>query len=62
MKAEDIVNLRGRKIKLVLDNDYVLRGILEQINEDSIYFKTPVADSVINLDAIKEIVLIRGGS
>ena len=56
MKSEEIRPFIGHKAKLVLDNDYVLRGTLEQVNEDNILFRTTQAASLIRLDAVKGIV------
>jgi len=56
MKKNDLQPFEGYKAKLVLDNDYVLRGTLEQVNEDNILFRTTQAASLIRLDAVKGIV------
>jgi ribosome maturation factor RimP len=56
MKSEELKCCNGKKAKLVLDNNYVLRGIIDKVNEDSIFFSTAEKTAIIRLDAIKEIV------
>lgn len=59
MKSEEIKLCEGKQAKLVLDNDYVLRGIIDRVSEDSLFFSTSEETSIIRIDAIKEIVIRR---
>ncbi len=56
IKSEDLKLCEGKKAKLVLDNDYVLRGTIDKVSEDSVFFSTIEKTAIIRLDAIKEIV------
>lgn len=56
MISKDVKPFEGKKAKLVLDNDYVLRGKIDKVSNDSIFFSTSDRTSIIRLDAIKEIV------
>lgn len=56
IKSEDLRLCENKEVKLVLDNNYVLRGIIDKVSEDSIFFSTSDKKSIIRLDAIKEIV------
>ena len=54
MKSEDLKSCIGKKAKLVLDNDYVLRGTIDNVSEECVFFSTTEKNSIIRLDAIKE--------
>ena len=56
MKREELLPCEGKKAKLVLENDYVLRGIVTKVYDDNIFFSTPEKKAFIRIDIIKEIV------
>lgn len=61
MKRDDMKDFLYKKIKLVQTDDFTLYGVIQKINEDSILFETKQATSLIDIDAIKEIVAKKEG-
>ncbi len=57
MKREDVNAFQGKNVKLVKSDGYVLFGIIDMVNEDSILFSTKQAQSLIKFEDIKNIVL-----
>ncbi len=57
MQDETIKRFLGKNVKLVKTDDFVLKGIIEEVYEDSILFITHQATSLISLDAIREVIL-----
>lgn len=56
IRKEDIKLCEGKQAKVVLDNDYVLRGKIDKVCEDYIFFSTAEKSAIIKLNAVKEIV------
>ncbi len=56
MKSEEIKCCIGKEVKVVLDNNYILRGKIDNVSEDSIFFSTPDKKSIISIDVVREIV------
>lgn len=45
-----------KQVKLVLDNDYVLYGHIEEAFDDCFVFSTITTDSVISNESVKQII------
>ena len=56
MKREDVLIFEGKKIKLVLNTNFVLCGVVEKVNDDTIVFSTNQARSLIRINNIEQII------
>ena len=61
MNREIILPFQNKKVKLVLDQNFVLIGIINQVYDDSILFSTNQATSLISFSKISQIISINGG-
>ncbi len=50
----------GKPVKLVLDKNFILLGIIEELYDDCLLFKTMQKTSLITFSKITEIVLSNG--
>jgi ribosome maturation factor RimP len=58
---QDFEEYVGRQVKIVLKNsDFVLEGVVSEVNEGSIKFHTRQAKSTIDFDVIGQIVDYNG--
>lgn len=60
MNAEIVKRYLNRRIKLVRNN-FPLYGVITEINDDCIIFKSKTTESAISLDVIEEIIPLDGG-
>ena len=49
-----------KTVKLVQDNNFVQTGVIEELFDDSLFFKTERVTALISFSKITEIVLING--
>ena len=55
MKRESIEPYIGKEIKLVLDRNFILNGVIMFIDDSHISFKTNKKTSLIHFDRIMEV-------
>ena len=55
MNREMILPFKGKYIKLVLNGNFCLTGIIDTVYDDSILFTTNQKTSLIHFDRIREI-------
>jgi len=60
MEKEVIKEFLGKKVKLVQFPNFVLDGIIEEVFEECLKFRTNTQVSVIDFKAIKEIATLNG--
>lgn len=57
MKNEDLVPFVGKKVKLSLHTGFVIKGIIDRISEETIFFSTNQTKSAIDIKGIAFIVI-----
>lgn len=62
MIREEILPFLNKRVTLVKGNNFVLTGIITQVNTESIVFETDQATSAIDIGHIREIVFKREGN
>ena len=60
MNREVILRFQGKTVKLVLDGNFCLTGIIETVYDDCILFTTRQKSSVIAFPRIQEITPLEG--
>ena len=55
MNRETITPFQGKHIKLVLNGNFCLTGIIDSVYDDAILFTTNQKTSLIHFDRIREI-------
>ena len=55
LEKEAILYFRGKPVKLVQKNNFVLNGWIEEVYSDSLLFKTENRKSLISFEVISEI-------
>ena len=61
MNREIIAPFQGKPVKLVLEGNFALTGIIDQVYDDAILFTTKQKTAVIRFDRIQEICADKGG-
>jgi hypothetical protein len=56
IRRNDVKCCENKIAKIVLDNDFVIRGKIDKVSEDSIFFSTAEKTAIIRLDSIKQII------
>jgi sRNA-binding regulator protein Hfq len=56
MERDAILYFSGKMVKIVLKNNFILSGLIEEVYSDSLLFKTDRKKSLISFDVISEIV------
>jgi len=57
MRSEDISPFVGKNVKLAYQNGFVINGVIEQVTEESIFFRTKQTISAIDIKIISSIVV-----
>jgi len=60
MQKEQVMLFKGKQIKLVQRNNFILTGVITDVFEDSILFTTDKRKSLIAFEIITEIVTMDG--
>jgi len=55
MNREIIAPFQGKHVKLVLEGNFCLNGIIDHVYDDSVLFTTTQKTAVIRFDRIQEI-------
>lgn len=61
MNREIVAPFQGKHVKLVLEGNFALSGIIDTVYDDSILFTTTQKTAVIRFDRIQEICSDKGG-
>ena len=59
MKKEDINAFVGDSVKLAFQNGFVLKGNIEKVTDDTVYFQTEESKSIIDIRNIASIIQLR---
>jgi len=60
MQKEQVMLFKGKQIKLVQRNNFILTGVITDVFEDSILFTTDKRRSLIVFEVITEIISMDG--
>jgi len=60
METEVLKKFVGKKVKIEYKNGFILRGEILELYEDSLYFKSQQAESVISISDIKNVITLDG--
>lgn len=60
MREETISRFLGKYVKIVKSDGFVLIGTIDDVYSDAILFSTKQATSLISLDSLREVVLLKG--
>ena len=61
MEKEEVSVFKGKFVKLTYKNGFNLKGTIHDVHEDTIYFITKQASSLIPYEEIYSIVELKGG-
>jgi hypothetical protein len=60
MNREILIPFKGKTIKLVLNGNFCLTGVIDDVYDDAILFSTNQKTSLIHFDRIREITPMEG--